>query len=187
MATAFTDCTTGRGGHLLPDLMVVEIVDEQGQPVAPGIPGEVVATPMQVTGMPLLRYRTGDIAVLHNEPCSCGRQTPRLGPIIGRKAQMLKVRGTTLYPPAVFTALQEIEAVQGCYLEVHSEFDLSDQLTVVVGSRDPELKPETVAEQIASRTRVKPQVTIVTPEDIQRKTVVADKRKPVTFFDLRTS
>ena len=185
MATAFTDCEAGRGGHLLPDLMVVEILDEQGQPLPPGTPGEVVATPLQVQGMPLLRYRTGDIAVLHDEPCSCGRQTPRLGPVIGRKAQMLKVRGTTLFPPAVLAALQELEAVQGCYLEVRSEYDLSDQLTVVVGSRDPQLRADQVAEQIASRTRVKPEVKIVPPEEIQRKTIQPDKRKPVTFFDLR--
>jgi len=185
MATAFTDCESGCGGHLLPDLMVVEILDEQGKPLPPGIPGEVVATPLQVEGMPLLRYRTGDIAMLHDEPCSCGRQTPRLGPVIGRKAQMLKVRGTTLFPPAVFAALQELDAVKGSYLEVRSEYDLSDQLTVVVGSNDPELSPAFVAEQIASRTRVKPEVKIVTPEEIQRKTMQPDKRKPVTFFDLR--
>jgi len=185
MATAFTDCAEGQGGHLLPDLMAVEILDEQGQPLPPGTPGEVVATPLQVQGMPLLRYRTGDIAALHPEACRCGRQTPRLGPVIGRKAQMLKVRGTTLFPPAVFTALQEIETIQGYYLEVRSEYDLSDQLKVVVGSRDPQLSATQVAEQIARRTRVKPEVKIVTPEEIQQKTVLADKRKPVTFFDLR--
>lgn len=55
MATSFADCTFGRGGHLLPDLMVVEIVDEQGRPLPPGVAGEVVATPLQVSGMPLVR------------------------------------------------------------------------------------------------------------------------------------
>ncbi|MEZ4601627.1 MAG: AMP-binding protein [Syntrophotaleaceae bacterium] len=98
MATAFTDCSFGRGGHLQPELMVVEIIDEEGRPLPPGIPGEVVATPLQVTGMPLLRFRTGDIAALYREPCSCGRNSWRLGPIIGRRAQMLKYRGTTVFP-----------------------------------------------------------------------------------------
>ena len=104
MATSFADCTFGTGGHLLPDLMVVEIVDDAGPPLPPGEPGEVVATPLQVSGMPLVRFRTGDIATLHAAPCPCGRTSPRLGPVIGRKSQMLKVKGTTVYPPAIFAA-----------------------------------------------------------------------------------
>lgn len=95
MATSFTDCAAGLGGHLHPDLMVVEIVNEEGRAVPPGEYGEVVATPLGVTGMPLIRFRTGDIAALHTAPCSCGRNTPRLGPVVGRKSQMLKYRGET--------------------------------------------------------------------------------------------
>ena len=106
MATSFTDCSAGRGGHLLPELIVVEIVDEQGEAVPPGRFGEVVATPLGISGMPLLRFRTGDIATLHSEPCPCGRNTPRLGPVVGRKSQMLKIRGTTVYPPAIAAVLQ---------------------------------------------------------------------------------
>lgn len=187
MATTFADCVCGRGGHLHPELMVVEIVDEDGRPLPPGMTGEVVATPLQVTGMPLLRFRTGDLAALHVEPCPCGRNTPRLGPVVGRKAQMLKVRGTTLFPPAIAEVLQELPTVRGHYLEVSAEFDLSDRLRVVVGSDDPQLKAEDVAERIAARTRVKPEVTIIPSAEVQRKIIVEEKRKPVTFFDLRAS
>ncbi|HBT82665.1 MAG: CoF synthetase [Desulfuromonadales bacterium GWC2_61_20] len=185
MATAFTDCREGCGGHLLPELMVVEILDAKGQAVPPGVVGEVVATPLQVTGMPLLRFCTGDLAALHVAPCSCGRTTPRLGPVVGRKAQMLKVRGTTLYPPAIAAALQELPAVRGHYLEVHAEFDLSDRLLVVVGSDDPQLSVAEVAEAIAVRIRVKPEVKILPVAEVLRRTVQEDQRKPVTFFDYR--
>lgn len=185
MATTFADCACGCGGHLQPDLMVVEIVDEEGRLLPPGETGEVVATPLQVTGMPLVRFRTGDLAALHVGPCACGRRTPRLGPVVGRKAQMLKVRGTTLYPPAVTAVLQEIPAVRGHYLEVFAEFDLSDRLRVVVGCDDLQLRAEEIAERIAARTRVKPEVVIVTPAEVQRKIIVDEKRKPVTFFDYR--
>lgn len=188
MATSFADCTAGRGGHLLPDLMVVEIVDEQGHPVPPGEPGEVVATPLQVSGMPLVRFRTGDIATLHAAPCACGRTSPRLGPVTGRKSQMLKVKGTTVYPPAIFAALQEIPGVQGYFVEVRDTFELSDRITVTVGATGAAgtaLTPELVAERIAVRTRVKPEIVIVTPEQIVARTIRADKRKPITFFDLR--
>lgn len=185
MATSFTDCAAGAGGHLLPELIVIEIVDEEGAPVASGSFGEVVATPLGVTGMPLLRFRTGDIAALHTAPCSCGRNTPRLGPIIGRKSQMLKYQGTTVYPPAIFTVLQEMHGVCGYYIEVASEFSLSDRIRVVVGASDSSLTAALVAERIAAAIRVKPEVVIVPPEEILKVTVRDDKRKPVTFFDRR--
>ena len=185
MATAFTDCAAGRGGHVRPELIVVEIVDEQGNLLPPGEYGEVVATPLQVTGMPLIRFRTGDIAVLHTDPCPCGRTTPRLGPVIGRKSQMLKVRGTTVYPPAVFAVLQGLPGVSGYYLEARSSFDLSDTITVVAGTRDASLTPSLVADRIAAAIRVKPEVVLVSPEEIAGKIFQQDKRKPVNFFDYR--
>jgi phenylacetate-CoA ligase len=185
MATSFTDCAEGLGGHLHPELIAVEIVDENGQPVPPGDYGEVVATPLGVTGMPLLRFRTGDIAALHTGPCACGRNTPRLGPLVGRKSQMLKYRGTTVYPPAIWNVLQEMPGIRGHYIEARSEFALSDQIRVVVGSSDPSLTGEVVAEKIAAAIRVRPEVAIVTPEEIVKKTLQEDKRKPVIFFDYR--
>ena len=185
MATSFADCAFGMGGHLLPDLMEVEIVDEQVLPLPPGTAGEVVATPLQVSGMPLVRFRTGDIAALHTAPCPCGRTSPRLGPVIGRKSQMLKIKGTTVYPPAIFAVLQEIPEVRGYFLEVRDTFELSDRITVTVGAAGTGLTVESVAERIAVRTRVKPEVVIVTPEEITARTMRADKRKPIVFFDLR--
>jgi phenylacetate-CoA ligase len=186
MATSFTDCAEGKGGHLLPELIVVEIVDKDGFPVPHGTAGEVVATPLGVTGMPMLRFKTGDIATLHTAPCSCGRNTPRLGPVIGRKSQMLKCQGTTVYPPAIFTILQGMRGISGCYIEVENEFALSDRIRVVVGSSDPLLSAVSVAEKIAATIRVKPEVVIVSPEEILRVTIREDKRKPVTFFDRRS-
>jgi phenylacetate-CoA ligase len=186
MATSFTDCTEGTGGHLLPELIVLEIVDEAGALVPAGSYGEVVVTPLGVTGMPLLRFKTGDIATLHVEPCSCGRNTHRLGPVSGRKSQMLKCLGTTVYPPAIFTVLQGLSGVRGYYVEAESEFALSDRIRVVVGSNDPTLSASFVAERIAASIRVKPDVVIVSPEEILKVTIRDDKRKPVTFFDHRT-
>jgi phenylacetate-CoA ligase len=186
MATSFTDCAEGVGGHLLPELMVVEIVDENGAPVPAGDFGEVVATPLGVTGMPLLRFKTGDIAALHTGPCACGRNTPRLGPVIGRKSQMLKCLGTTVYPPAIVTVLQGMSGVCGHYIEVENEFALSDRIRVVVGSNDAALCASAVAERIAAVIRVKPEVMIVSPEEILKVTIRDDKRKPVVFFDKRT-
>ena len=98
---------------------------------------------------------------------------------------MLKCRGTTLFPAAISSALHGIEAIQGHYLEVEREFDLSDRLRVVVGSSDASLSSEQVAELIAAKTWVKPEVVIVSPGEIMEKTVLPERRKPVTFFDYR--
>ena len=63
MQTAFTECVLGKGGHLQPDLLIVELLDESNQPVKAGEPGEVTITTLGVEGMPLLRYKTGDICM----------------------------------------------------------------------------------------------------------------------------
>jgi len=70
MQTAFTDCTAGNGGHHQPDLVIVEILDDDGQPLPDGIFGEVTITTLGVEGMPLLRYRTGDVCALYNDVSS---------------------------------------------------------------------------------------------------------------------
>ena len=187
MATSFTDCPSGCGGHLLPELIAVEIVDEQGAPLPAGTTGEVVVTPFGIEGTPLLRYRTGDIAALHTDPCSCGRRTPRLGPVIGRKSQMLKVRGTTLFPAAIGNVSTRILRVVNQDLEGDKQNARTDPLRVVVGTSDADLTAEYLASEIAGKTRVRPEVVLASPEDILQKTVRPDRRKPITFFDYRNS
>ncbi len=187
IATAFADCEQGCGGHLLPELALLEIIDEGGHLLGAGQVGEVVVTPLGVTGAPLLRYRTGDMAVLFDQPCACGRQTPRLGPILGRREQLLKCRGTSLFPATIAHALHGIAAIQGHYIEVYPQHDLADEVKVVVGCTDPSLTPAEISARIAALTRVKLEVNICSPAEIMRKTVRSDRRKPVIFFDYRHS
>lgn len=187
MATTLSDCSHGQGGHLPPELMMIEVLDVDGQRITDGSPGEVVATPLQVTGMPLLRFRTGDIACLYSEPCRCGLTSQRIGPILGRKNQMLKYRGTTVYPPAISAVLQEIEAVTAYYIEVYDDFALSDRIKVVVGCQDDSIDCHQIAERISARIRVKPEVEIAELDAVRRKIISEDKRKPVLFFDHRTT
>lgn len=182
MASTFVDCSGGCGSHVPPELMLVEIVNEQGQRVAPGEVGEVIATPLQVTGMPLLRFKTGDVATLYCDPCECGRNSWRVGPVLGRKNQMLKYRGTTVYPPAIFAVLQEVKEVQAFYIEVRDDYALSDQIRVVVGSDCPDITAHYMEELLAARIRVKPEVVIQDVDTVRRQTIQEDKRKPVTFL-----
>ncbi len=187
MATSFTECADGRGGgHILPDLIAVEILDEAGRPAPPGEPGEVVATPLQVTGVPLLRLSTGDIATLLTDPCPCGRHTYRLGPVRGRKAQMLKVRGTTLYPTDIFAALQSLEGVRNYCLEVHQDHELSDRVRVIVGLEEgTRLTEREISDRVRGRVRVKLEVVLAPMDEIRKRTVIEGHRKPVLIFDYR--
>ena len=184
IVTSFTECSVRCGGHPPADLAVVEILDDDGNRVPDGEVGEVTVTPLQVAGMPLVRFRTGDVSFIIPEPCGCGRGTLRLGPILGRKAQMLKVRGTTLFPNAFFNALDKIPGVLEYFMEVGGSA-LSDEITIFVACREGET-PETlnVAETLYSHTRIHVPVIAVDPETA-RKRVFGTSRKPVRFFDLR--
>lgn len=70
--------------HVSPDVGIIELLDEAGQPVGPGEVGEVVATGLLNFAQPLIRYRTGDYAILSDEDCPCGRQMPVLEELVGR-------------------------------------------------------------------------------------------------------
>lgn len=185
IVTSFTECSAQAGGHPPADLAVVEIVDPDGHPLPPGKVGEVVVTPLRVTGMPLIRFRTGDVSFLiPEEHCACGRNTRRLGPILGRKAQMLKIRGTTLFPNSFFTVLDSLEDVSDYYLEVTGSA-LSDEVRVFAAVRNPDCTAQFIAEQLYKRIRIHVPVEII-PYEQARAKISRQSRKPVRFFDLRT-
>ena len=185
IVTTFCECTSQQGGHLHPDLAVVEIVNENGTVLPPGTTGELVVTPMSVEGMPLVRFRTGDISFLISTPCSCGRFSARLGPILGRRKQMMKIRGTTLYPQAVYSVLEELNAVSEYYIMVTSESDLSDSMTVYAAVNDMSCTADTIQDRLQARLRVKPAVVIKDEETIKQQVYTPKLRKPVHFIDRR--
>lgn len=186
MQTAFTECSAGQGGHHHPELIIVELLDDEGRPVAPGERGEVVITTLGIEGMPLLRYRTGDICRAYYEPCNCGRSTLRLGPVLGRKQQMIKLKGTSLYPPALFEVLNQAEAVKEYVIEVGTDAAGQDDLTIHLHTTllpehcDAYLKP-----LLQHRLRVLPRISYREAEEIQRMQFPANSRKQVRFIDKR--
>lgn len=185
IVSTFCECAAQRGGHLHPDLAILEIVDEKGKAVADGQVGEVVVTPLNVEGMPLVRFATGDLSFVCRDACACGRRSLRLGPIVGRKKQMMKVRGTTLYPQAVHAALDEIPGVVEYYITVDSQADLSDVLTVHAAVSDDTSSAETIAAKLQARLRVKPRVVIDSAKDVRSKVFTPQSRKPIRFVDRR--
>lgn len=186
MQTAFTECGEGKGGHYQPELVIVELLDENDQPVEPYTAGEVTITTLGVEGMPLLRYKTGDICMYFDEPCACGRTSLRLSSIMGRKKQMIKFKGTTLYPPALFDLLNEREEILDYVVEVSSnEIDLDQVLLYVVPAEDSEECDHRIRSYLQARLRVSPHIKYVSAEEIQKMQFNEANRKAVKFIDRR--
>jgi len=187
MQTAFTECGEGKGGHYQPDLVIVELLDENNQQVAPGTPGEVTITTLGVEGMPLLRYKTGDMCMYFDEPCACGRTSLRLSSIMGRKKQMIKFKGTTLYPPALFDLLNEREEILDFVIEVSSnEIGLDQVLMHIVPSDLSEEVDHRIRAYLQARLRVSPHIKYVTAEVIQKMQFSEASRKAIKFVDKRS-
>jgi phenylacetate-CoA ligase len=185
--SSFCECTSRMGGHLHPDLAVLEIVDDAGKTLPPGETGEVIVTPLAIEGMPLVRFRTGDMSFVIDEPCSCGRNSLRLGPILGRKQQMIKFRGTTIYPDSIYAVLDAIPSISGYYVTVSSDYDLSDLVTIAVSLRDESCPAGTIMEKLQSVLRVMPEVTVVSEEQVRAQHLSGSSRKINRFVDKRKS
>jgi len=184
MATAFTECSAGMGVHIQPERVYVEVLKENGEHAANGEAGEVVATPLGVQGMPLLRYRTGDICHWHTETCACGRNTPRLGPVVGRRQQLLKFRGTSLYPNAIIDELNTLHEVIAFVVEVHSDELGLDEVLLRIALRCEDAATK-VKDHLASKLRVSPRIILADKAEIDRLKFDDNERKPRVFFDKR--
>lgn len=187
MGATFSECEYGMGGHVHPELIIVEIIGEDYLPVPDGQPGEIVVTTLGVEGMPLLRFRTGDIASKCVDQCKCGRYSYRLTPLIGRKNNMIKFKGTTLYPPAINDVLDNTEYVSNYVIIVQTNDAGTDDVVVKVGlSCNPEFDVvKELKDRFRSRIRVAPQVEVLTVEEIHKINFREGSRKPIKFIDLR--
>jgi phenylacetate-CoA ligase len=182
LANSLCECEAGQGGHLHEDQLHLEILDDVGQPVPDGEVGEVVATTLGVEAMPVIRYRTGDCAALYRTPCVCGRTSPRLGPIIGRKNQKLKFKGTSLYPAALASVLETSADVESFVIIARKESELSDAIEVLIHGAATVAK---VREALQARTKIAPEIRVASREEIDALQLPPNARKRRTFVDLR--
>lgn len=186
MATAFTECEAGAGGHLNPELIIAECLDDDGLPVQEGEPGEITVTTLGVEAMPLVRFRTGDIARIHTAPCACGRTTPRIGPVEGRKQQMIKYRGTTLYPPAIFDLLNGLPQIETYVVEVRQNDIGTDEIVVRAALKVPSEDFEKVLkDKFRAKLRVAPHIRFEDFGTVNGLRWPEGSRKPRLLIDLR--
>ena len=128
------DCQAQTGSIHLNELeFIFEVIDPQtGESVSEGTRGELVVTTLSRPGMPVLRYRTGDLVELTTEPCPCGRTSARIrGGVLGRADDMLIVRGVNLYPSAIDNLLRALPSIVEYEVEIRRIAGMDDLLLKV--------------------------------------------------------
>ncbi|MGO1244061.1 phenylacetate--CoA ligase family protein [Sphingobacterium sp. JB170] len=186
MGSAFTECEAFMGGHLHEDLIITEVLDEDERPVEEGQPGELVVTPLGIQGVPLLRFKTGDIVRRHSEPCACGCESYRIGPVEGRKQHMIKYKGTTLFPPAMHDLLTGFPDLEHHLIEISQNDIGTDEIMIFVSARQPsERMLQQIKDLFRAKLRVAPSVEWRSAEDLQKVIFDSMSRKPITFIDRR--
>ena len=148
------ECAVAADGlHVNEDHFLVEAVDKAGQPVPDGTPGELVFTTVTREALPLLRYRTGDIAALRRGPCPCGRTLVKMSKITGRRDDMLVIRGVNVYPSEVERVLLADPALAPDYLLVVDERGAQLRLIACCEYRTHRPPPLPRPDELESRLR----------------------------------
>lgn len=180
--TAWMQCSEKSGYHLNPDMEVIEIVDEAGEPVLENQPGEIVYTGINWRGSVVVRYRTGDITKgMIWTPCPhCGRNLPRLHPDIQRKSEFREFRLTNvkgqlvnlnaLYP--LLSGMKQIEEWQVIIRKKDGDAFGLDEMVVRLTPKEP-AKYEDLAEEVRRAVRSEMELT-PTIEFVELKQILQD-------------
>ncbi|MBT3872205.1 MAG: AMP-binding protein [Flavobacteriaceae bacterium] len=186
MNTAFTECEEQKGGHHHPELIIIEILNDTDNPVNDSEVGELTITTLGVEAMPLLRFKTGDMVKAHYSNCKCGRNTIRLGPVLGRKKQMIKYKGTTLYPPAMNNILNNFNEVENYIIEVLHNTIGTDEILIKIATQNPtQVLMQNIKDHFRAKLRVMPKIEFHDKKIIQQLQFPKFSRKPVMVVDKR--
>ena len=186
MSTTFTECEYQQGGHHHPELIITEVLDDVGNRVGENESGELTITTLGVEAMPLIRFRTGDIVTMHTGTCACGRNTARVSPVLGRKQQMIKYKGTTLYPPVLMDLLTNFEEIENYIIEISTNSILTDEILIRIGTRTPtEALKERISNHFRAKIRVVPKIEYCDIAVLERELYPLGSRKPMKFVDKR--
>ncbi|MDY6968501.1 MAG: hypothetical protein SVR08_07610 [Spirochaetota bacterium] len=117
LGAAAAECVARDGMHLFAQRLILEVIDpDTGKPLPDGEEGELIATPLLYETMPLIRFKTGDIAkMLPYKQCSCGRTLPKISMIRGRVSQIMNVNGKMILPIDIEEAIADVDGLAGDY------------------------------------------------------------------------
>lgn len=171
------ECAGGSGGsHINEDHFLVEVVDPDTAPPAPRVPpgqaGELTITTLTKEAMPLVRYRTADIAAVVEEPCACGRTLARMGPVRGRRDDLLILRGVNLYPSEIEHVLLGVDGVAPHYQLIVERPGALDEITVRCEPADERVDRDDLAARLGralrEHTGLRMGIELVTPGAVPR-------------------
>lgn len=185
MGAAFTECFHQRGGHHRPELLIIELLDENNDPVLEGAVGELTITTLGVEAFPLIRYKTGDLVKLETSSCTCKRNTARISPVLGRKQQRMKLKGTTCYPPSISNVLNKEKDVLDYLMVIKKNKWGEDDLEVFLELNTPEKGLDQIKERLRSNLRISPKLSHKLIRDLRIRLNIHNNRKPVKLLDLR--
>lgn len=204
--TAWSECpfphdAAPSGFHLHPDLGLIEIINpDTGEVQPPGLPGEIVFTPLDGRGTVVLRYRTGDCidGGLTYEPCPhCGREVPRLLGNISRKSEVrslriAKLKGTLVDFNALEHVLDDAPGIGAWQIELRKRHDDPldlDELVLHVHARDAgnsRRLGEELANRVATRTEIRPnRIEFHSAEELRDLQGVGKELKELRLVDHR--
>ncbi len=185
------ECPEKKGMHFWEDDFLVEVIDPKTGEILPdGQEGELVFTTLNREAMPLIRYRSKDLATIFPEPCRCGRTHRRMSRIKGRSDDMFILKGVNIFPLQIDTILMNIPEVGTNYVTILERENFDDRMIVRV-----EVRPEffqgdlrqlnnlqrRITESLKSEILVTPKVELVEPDSLPKsegKAVrVIDKRE----------
>lgn len=178
------DCPEHAGMHYFNDYIYCEIIDPASGKVLPdGQEGELVITTYRKEAAPLIRFRTRDITRIIPGACPCGSPFPRLDRIVGRSDDMIKVKGTNIYPAQIEEILRNIDGFSSEYRILLENEDLRDKMTIEAEAEAGTDK-ETLAAELAKACksglgiRIIPAVTDIgaLPRSEKKTQRVVDKR-----------
>lgn len=186
MSSAFTECEHFAGGHVIPELIITEILDDNENPVPDGESGELVVTTLGIEGVPLVRFKTGDVVRKHTDICACGRASYRIGPVEGRKQQMVKYKGTSLYPPAMHDALASFDTIEHHVIEIwHNELGTDEIVIKLAFKANAVADVDAIKDHFRAKLRVTPKVEVASIEELQKIIFNPLSRKPIVLIDKR--
>jgi phenylacetate-coenzyme A ligase PaaK-like adenylate-forming protein len=185
------ECPQKKGMHFWEDAFLVEVIDPKTGEVLPdGVEGELVYTTLNREAMPMIRYRSKDLATIFPEPCPCGRTHRRMSRIKGRSDDMFILKGVNIFPLQIDTTLMNIPEVGTNYLIVLERENFEDRMIVRVEVRPQffrgdlwqlERLRKQITEALKSELLVTPKVELVEPDSLPKsegKAVrVMDKRE----------
>jgi len=167
-----SECLEQDGLHVAEDHFLVETLDANGRPTDG--PGELTFTTPTKEALPLLRYRTGDIATLDREPCPCGRTLARMSKVTGRADDMVVVRGVNVYPSEIEAVLLADPGVAPHYLVVVDRRTPMTRLVVACETTGP---PQAVEHALRDRLGIHAEVVAVPAGTVPRVEVGKARRR----------